>query len=951
MILPGVFRSALLFSGAASLTGGAMLFLDGTSREIALRGICAALGVLAVWVASRVPMRRDSPERRGWRLLVLSLVFWISAMVMGGLQTLLEGGGFSIRHVDYWGDPFLVVAALLCLWGLWVVPVCESRQRPRRMVVLDLVVAAISTGGLYASLVLPSLLDKLSNASGSRFGMALFYHVVEFVLLFRAMDVVVRGPHEFKSRDSFRFLAGGFLVLVLGDVLLDLDFPGSPLASQLASHGMNVVFALACLAGAMSRRSEEEKAVSGQIAQDLREALVPLAWVALPGLTLSWMVASGATLTSSLLVVVVLLLLVLVAIRQFLAIEGLRSSFQTGLLASVLPMAQGLMLLTILGSTLAIAHVSSHLVRGQIRTEVRLVALQLERMYDLDLLEEGDQIRSGLLTRLRPRVGVRVMVADSSGRIFARDVDSPLPREGRVDVSHLVKDARDTVWIGQLDPGDRDESLVAIAGVPGTSWTVFLSVPLGVAMSHSRQLVLALSAIFLVTSALLIWGVTWRARRLARPLERAALTLETIANGNLQIRSGIAGADEIGRLGLAMDRMAGRLETMLGESERLTRAAQSANRAKGRFLANMSHEIRTPLNGITGMAELLAESDLPPDAARWASTLVASAESLRTLVGDILDLSKIDADGVEFESVEFDPSVLLREVADLFQPKARANLLILRSEWQGPENVLLSCDQARVRQILSNLVANAIKFTTEGGVTLLGGLVGSGERMLFEVRVRDTGTGIPESSRDRIWEAFSQADETTTRRFGGTGLGLTISRRLAMRMGGELALAWSREGEGSEFRLSLPVRVRDLDPSEVAKSSTTPGEVSSADRDLEGARILVVEDNQVNRQVMRGLLGRLGCLCVEAENGREAVDLLKDDVFDVVFMDVHMPVLDGLEATRELRRAQYRGGIVALTASASTEERDRCLDSGMDAFLSKPVRKSELRDMVRRFLA
>jgi len=911
-----------------------------------MRALGAVLGLAAASEVIQLPPGRSTREVRGWRLLGLAMLFWSMGIAVQGIQVALGYGVGALRHAGHMGDALLVVSGLLCIAGMGILPMRQENAIDRRISFLDLLIAAGSAGSLYASLVVPSVFHRASGSTLVGALLSIGYPVLEFLLLFRSVDLVVRGPEHPGAARSYRCFAAAFGVLIVGDVALDLlVLEYGP--SRIYVHLNNLAFAWLCLVGAvMNHHGPGPRTSSVSLPAALRESLMPLMWVALPGLTVSWLLASGVSMPLVVLVPALALLAGLVVLRQYLALHRLRSSFQTGLLASVLPLSMGLMLLTILGSSLVIARQATTHASERIRGEVRMVALQLQRMHELDLLDGGVAPQAGLLSRLRENEGGDIVLLGPTGRLLAWDRASTLARPDERLFAPARGIVSDTSW-RDVDDRTGSDLLFAARPVDGTEWIVVLCVPARTALATARARVLLLGVFFLGAAALLVWGIVWRARALVEPIERAAATMESIARGNLDARSGVRGEDEVGRLGLSMDRMAERLEGMIRDSERLASAAQAASRAKGQFLANMSHEIRTPLNGITGMAELLAESDLPPESAHWARTLVASAESLRSLVGDILDLSKIEAEGVLLESVEFDPSRLLSEVVDLFQPRARASLLVLESRWEGPADVEVSADFARIRQILSNLVANAVKFTAEGGVVLVGTLVRAGAADRIEIRVRDTGAGIPDSSRERIWDAFAQADETTTRRFGGTGLGLTISRRLAQQMGGTLVLSWSEVGTGSEFLLSLPVRVR-----KVSSGGSSAGSSAGAVEPpvLEGTDILVVEDNQVNRQVMRGLLSRLGCRCREAEDGRSAVDILLAESFDVVFMDVHMPVLDGIEATRELRRRGYHGHIIALTASASTEERDRCLSAGMDGFLTKPVRKTELRETIQGLL-
>ena len=946
------FRNVVLVSlhGVALLLATVFfsLFLRDAAYEIAMRILCIVAGIHASALVFRAPWNRSSREILAWKVLGAAMAVWTTANVLQCVQVALGHVQSIQRHIGNSGDVLFLSSGLVCLVGLMMLPMRAGTVIDRRISILDILIAGGAVGSLYSTLLVPAMVSSLAGKAAVSMAFTYAYPVLEFVLMFLSIDLVVRGPEHAASRNSYRFFALAFLCLVTGDVLLDLGLVSGH-AARILNHCGNVSFVWFAFAGGVASRSEK---TSGEIEPAklyiaLRESLVPLAWIAFPGLTLSWLLATGGHRGIRILTATVCILFVLVIARQVLAIGRLRSSFQTGLLASILPFAQGLMLATILAASFAIAKGGRNQAIGEAIVEARYSALQLQRMRELDLLGDDKLPRPGLLAGMRRDGRTGVYLQDASGRVLACDSSHRGPGcSGTILLRPDSAAIRDTTWNGS-DPRSGEDVIFASSPVRGSSWILVLSIPLDVAMSLARELMLLLMGFFLFASVLLVWGVVWRARLLVRPLEKAVDVLESIARGDLAARSGIRQEDEIGRLGVAMDHMAETITGMIRESDRLAKEAQEASAAKGRFLANMSHEIRTPLNGISGMAELLAESDLPEESARCARTLMASADSLRILVGDILDLSKIEAEGVVLETIEFQPSQVLSDVADLFQPNARANLLVLESSWDGPEDVLVSGDPGRIRQILANLCSNAVKFTEEGGVAIRGTIEASDVGPWLSIAVRDTGTGISEAARERIWDAFTQADETTTRRFGGTGLGLTISRRLAQRMGGDLVLSWSEEGRGSEFMLRVPVRTRRVEP-ESGPSTSTPTDsqaVASA-----GARVLVVEDNLVNRQVMRGLLSRLGCDVFDAEDGAVALEMLEKADYDVVFMDVHMPVLDGLETTRTLRGRGYEGPIVALTASASIEEKERCQAAGMDGFLAKPVRKSELRQAIRSYV-
>ncbi|MFN0104684.1 MAG: ATP-binding protein [Bryobacteraceae bacterium] len=365
--------------------------------------------------------------------------------------------------------------------------------------------------------------------------------------------------------------------------------------------------------------------------------------------------------------------------------------------------------------------------------------------------------------------------------------------------------------------------------------------------------------------------------------------------------------------------------------------ADRARQLQSEFLANVSHEIRTPMNGVLGTADLLLDTVSDAEIRDQIETIRESAYGQLELLNQILDQSKIDSGVLLLEMTPFSLRRLVEQVEKTFQTVARRKGLWLRANIPGDLPALVQGDGLRIRQVLTNLVNNALKFTGTGGVEIAVRAVAEGGKVEVEFTVADTGIGIPKMALGTIFEKFRQVDASTTRRYGGMGLGLSISRQLVRLMGGELKVT-SEPGRGSEFRFSVTLAAaRGAEREKPAAN----GKVAV----LAGLTVLVVEDNLVNQRVAQALLQRLGAEVVLAANGLEAVASCREKDFDVVLMDCHMPEMDGFAATAEIRKldgAVRTVPIVALTAGVSGEERRKAMQSGMDGFLAKPVNRDEL---------
>jgi len=574
-----------------------------------------------------------------------------------------------------------------------------------------------------------------------------------------------------------------------------------------------------------------------------------------------------------------------------------------------------------------------------------------------------------------------IQAQQTLGRITASEISAALVRGDSADGVSALKALRD-------DPRLISAELVGPAGQPLPGFSpirkpmvsagddlISVKAPVQLA-AGSGDLVLSVQpeglgaliprfvsmggALFFVAAGMALFMGRWLAGRLTRPVDRLSRAMQEVAgSGDFTQRVLHGEHDEFGRLTDSFNALLADLEShdralheTMDELVEARDAAEAANVLKSHFLANMSHEIRTPLNGVLAMGQIMAMGDLAPKQRERLGVIRQSGEALLTVLNDILDLSKIEAGRMELEDADFDIEEMAKKLEAAHQPAALAKGLSFSVELTPTAVGVRRGDPVRLQQILNNLLANAVKFTHSGEVRMLIDGEGEGGESGLKVSVTDTGIGVPSDKLPLLFQKFSQVDSSTTRQFGGTGLGLAICRELAQLMGGNV-WADSIQGVGSTFFVGVPMR-RVQARARAPEPAPDPHAAPAAE--MSSLRILAAEDNATNQLVLKTVISTFGLEVDIVPDGQKAVEAWAKGDYDLILMDIQMPGMDGITATREIRAAEARTGrrripIIALSANAMVHQVKEYLNAGMDMHVAKPIQLAKLHDALERVLS
>ncbi len=592
--------------------------------------------------------------------------------------------------------------------------------------------------------------------------------------------------------------------------------------------------------------------------------------------------------------------------------------------------------------------------RQELNHTGQLIANQLAPASEYGVISGNDEVLEGLMRATLSIPHVRFLeVQDNANHIlvYVEQPDEHVNRAQQVEVFQapirLQRISLDSDFINNARTAPSitaDDYLGRV--IVGMSDDAF----------SQRQQEIVIKAGILALFALLFTFLLARrlARSLSTPIADMGHAVKAIQKGDFDTPLPVVDDSELGHLARHINNLASGLalasheqQQAMAQMVQAREEAEQANKAKSEFLAMMSHELRTPMNGVLGMLQLLQTTELSDEQAEYSAVASESTGHLLKVINDILDFSRIERTALQLEQIDFNLAELIGNCVQSFLHTAQQRQLDLALEMpEGLEQLLVCGDPTRIRQVLVNLIGNALKFTEHGSVRVMPRWQVLDRQLIwFTCAVRDTGIGIDNARLETMFVAFQQADSSISRRYGGTGLGLSIARNLAERMGGSLR-AESREGEGSTFTLEMPLTLRLREHPEAL-----PGKAEACDGSS-GRSVLLVEDNPVNQAVIQAMLRSLGFEVCIAADGAQAISLVARQRFAAVLMDCRLPVVDGYEATRRLRQMPQGRDlpIIALTANALQGDRERCLAAGMNDYLAKPFKRTDLQQILHRWL-